>query len=76
MDTSLERLSHEALSLTLNDRALLATRILDSMTDAADRRTEQSWYDLAESRLSEIQSGAVQAVSEEEVGKRVRARLR
>jgi putative addiction module component (TIGR02574 family) len=71
-----EHLSQEALSMTLRDRALLATRILESMDEATDSDAEQAWYDLAEMRLKEIDNGAVQTISEDEVRQRVRARIR
>ncbi|MDP4198048.1 MAG: addiction module protein [Bacteroidota bacterium] len=75
MDKHLESVTQDALSLSLQERGILATRLLDSMDVTATNEIQASWLDVAEERLREIDEGRVQPISEDEVERRIRARL-
>jgi putative addiction module component (TIGR02574 family) len=72
----LNKVTHDALSLSVRERGLLATRLLDSIESVESTDVQAQWLDLAEERLREIDEGRVEAVSEEEVEQRIRARLK
>lgn len=75
MDNYLDNITRDALSLSLQERGILATRLLDSMDMAAANEIQASWLDVAEERLREIDEGRVQPIGEDEVARRIRARL-
>ena len=63
---STEDLLAEVASLPIDERALIADRILRSL-NAPDAELEQRWAELAEHRLAELRSGDVQGIPGEEV---------
>jgi putative addiction module component (TIGR02574 family) len=67
MATELRQLFREALELTDNDRATLAGLLIESLEGPPDRGVEAAWAAEAERRWQEIESGAVQTISWEEV---------
>ncbi|CAN5472665.1 hypothetical protein BH24GEM3_BH24GEM3_10050 [soil metagenome] len=71
---SVQELEAEALKLPSHERARLAEVLIASL-DAEDEIT-QAWADEAERRYEELRTGAVEAVSAEEVFARIRSRLR
>jgi putative addiction module component (TIGR02574 family) len=71
---SVQEIEAEALRLPSHERARLAEVLIASL-DAEDEIT-QAWADEAERRYEELRTGAVEAVSAEEVFARIRARLR
>lgn len=62
-----EEIEHEAMALTESERAILVTKLLDTLppagTDVSDEEVEQRERDLA--------SGKVSAISQEEFVRRV-----
>ncbi len=75
MDTYFDKITQEALKLSVRERGILATRLLESMDASTEKEIRELWLDLAESRLSELDEGRVSAISEDEVERKVRARL-
>jgi putative addiction module component (TIGR02574 family) len=75
MDNYLDNITHDALSLSLRERGILATRLLESMDATANNELQGSWLDIAEERLKDIDEGRVKPIGEDEVERRIRARL-
>ena len=75
MNTHLDHLTEDALSLSLRERGILATRLIESMDMAARNEVRDSWHDIAEERLRDIDEGRVTPIDEDEVERRIRARL-
>ncbi|HZK75955.1 MAG TPA: addiction module protein, partial [Candidatus Kapabacteria bacterium] len=71
----LDNITQNALSLSLRERGMLATRLLESMDMAANNEIQDSWLDIAEERLKDIDEGRVEPISEDEVERRIHARL-
>lgn len=76
MDSHVERLAAEVLSLPTTDRAELAHRLIESL-DEEDDTLETSPRGHAEAlrRLDEINRGVVEPISSDELFRRVRQRL-
>lgn len=64
----------EAVSLPVEDRALVAESILRSL-NAPETAIDRKWTEVARRRLAEIRSGAVTPVQGDEVFARVWGRL-
>jgi putative addiction module component (TIGR02574 family) len=62
---TIDQLKREALKLPLDERARLARELLESLDE--DSEIEQAWYDEAERRLIELEDGAAEKFSLEEV---------
>ena len=62
---TIDQLETEVLKLPPRDRARLAQRLLASLD--ADQATEQAWYDEAERRLAELESGDSAEIPADEV---------
>lgn len=60
-----EQLEAEILKLPERDRARLAQRLLASLD--ADHEREEKWYDEAERRLAQLDSGDAAEIPAEEV---------
>lgn len=73
MTMSLEILEAEALKLPQSDRSHLLERLIASLD--ADQEVEKAWILEADRREAELDSGAVEAVSGEQMMERLRARL-
>ena len=73
MPNALETLTAEALQLSESDRSQLPERLILSLD--LDPAVEQAWECEAARRDAELESGAVQPVSGDEVMARLRARL-
>lgn len=56
----------EAISLPIEERALVADSLLKSL-NPPESEIDKKWAAVAKRRLSEIQDGAVQAISGEDV---------
>jgi len=74
METLLERLEAQALTLTPGERAALAQRLLASLDE--DSEIEEAWAAEVERRIVEVESGAVQVIAIAEALARVRAALK
>lgn len=64
----------EAMSLPVEDRAILADTILKSL-NSPDSEMDRKWVAVAERRLAELRSGQVEALPGEEVFARIRKRF-
>ena len=60
MSTTLEALQAEVLRLSPADRARLLDRLIASLD--VDSEAEAAWYDLADKREKELDTGAVRSV--------------
>lgn len=67
MQTSLERLSTEALALGFSERAELANLLFESLAPEELDRIGKIWNREAGRRLNEVQSGEVTTVPGDEV---------
>ncbi|MHC4884758.1 MAG: addiction module protein [Planctomycetota bacterium] len=64
----------EALSLPVEQRVLIADRILRSL-NAPDPDAEAEWLDLARSRRAELQTGSVESIPVSDIFDRVKTRF-
>jgi putative addiction module component (TIGR02574 family) len=71
-----ETIEREALELPLSKRAALAHKLLLSLENFSEAEHEQMWLEEAARRAAEIDSGAVQTISSEEVSRHARALLK
>ena len=70
---SVEQLTHEALTLSENERAHLAQTLLQSLEPAEDG-VEQAWTVEVSRRLELVRQGTAQGRPAEEVFRDIRAR--
>ncbi|MGZ4956728.1 MAG: addiction module protein [Methylobacter sp.] len=73
---NLTQLESEIFSLPIQDRALLAKRLLLSLEEISESEFDSLWGDVSAHRAAEFDAGRVQAISGEEVAKKVRALIR
>lgn len=71
---STKKILEEALSLPIEERALIADSLLRSLNTPTPG-TEAKWVDVAKRRLQEIRSGRVQSVPGEDVFERALERF-
>jgi putative addiction module component (TIGR02574 family) len=64
------------LELSLQERAKLAQRLLESLDEVSASEAEQLWLDAADRRAEEIDQGTVRLVTAEELESRVQALLK
>jgi hypothetical protein len=72
---TLDELESAILKLDPRARAMLATRLLESLDTLSDAESERLWADEAMRREEEIESGAVIPRPAEDVFREARARL-
>lgn len=65
-----------ALALPVTERAKLIERLLEGLDALPEKEAETLWLDAAERRAREIDQGAVQLVTSDELERRVQARLK
>jgi len=70
------QIESEALSLPVEERALLAHRLLLSLEEISEPAFDRLWGEESAQRAAEVDAGRVQAVSGEEVARKARALLR
>lgn len=75
MDSHVERLVTEALTLPTAERAELAHRLIQSLDKDVEGNADAAGHAEALRRLDEIDRGVVQPISEDELFRRVRQRL-
>ena len=73
--STLTDVTKEALSLSIEDRVVLAQRVWDSVAHFADADVEKAWMDEADRRWREIEEGKVRCQPAAEVMKRARESL-
>ena len=76
MERTLEDLASEALGLSLESRAALAKRLLDSLDDLAPEEYERLWVEEAARRHQQLKAGTARSVASEELFARLDGRLR
>lgn len=76
MERSLEELASEALQLSVEGRAALAKRLLDSLDDLSSDEYERMWVEEASRRYQQLKAGTARSVPAEEVFARLDARPR
>ena len=69
-----QTLIDEAISLPVEDRALVVDSILRSL-NPTDSTIDREWAEVAQQRLNDLRSGKVAVVPAREVFQRVRERL-
>lgn len=74
--STLAEVTNEALTLSVDERVVLAQRVWDSVEHFASREVEQAWLDAADLRWREIEDGKVQCLAADDVMKRARESLR
>lgn len=67
MTVKLEKVIEEAKALSANDRALLAHCLISSLDKTQDDNVDAAWTSLAEQRLLELESGAAQGISWDDI---------
>lgn len=76
MDRKLEEIASEALQMTVESRAALAKRLLDSLDDLAPEEYERMWVEEAVRRYQQLKAGTANSIASEEVFARLDARPR
>jgi len=62
----------EALSMSPEDRAMIAHCLISSLENSAEDNTDEEWLRLAEKRLAELENKKVKPVSWNEVKQKIR----
>lgn len=70
----IQELIDEANALPVDERALVVESLLKSL-NPTETDIDGKWAEVAEKRLDELESGAVEAVPGEEVFEKIRSRL-
>ena len=70
------QIESEALSLPVEERVLLAHRLLLSLEEISEPEFDRLWGEESARRVAEVDAGRVQGVSGEEVARKARALLR
>ena len=66
MSINREEIEQQALTLTENERAQLAERLLESLAKPQNQATQAAWVALAKLRRDEVRSGKVAGIPGEE----------
>jgi putative addiction module component (TIGR02574 family) len=64
----------EAVSLPVEERALLVDCLLSSL-NTPEQRVDENWLTVAKDRLQQLKSGEVKGVTSEEVFKKIAAKF-
>jgi len=76
MQRSLEEIASEALEMSVESRAALAKRLLDSLDHLAPEEHERMWLAEAARRYRQLKDGTAKSLPSEEVFSRLDARPR
>lgn len=76
MERNLEEIASEALQLSVESRAALAKRLLDSLDELAPDEYEHMWVEEAARRYQQLKAGTASSIASEEVFARLDARSR
>ena len=74
MDRKLEEIASEALQMSVESRAALAKRLLDSLDELAPDEYERMWVEEAPRRYRQLKDGTADSIASEEVFARLDAR--
>jgi hypothetical protein len=72
----LEDIASEALEMSVESRAALAKRLLDSLDELSPEEHEQIWVDEAARRYEQLKAGTARSLSSAEVFARLDTRKR
>ncbi|MEI7843466.1 MAG: addiction module protein [Gallionellaceae bacterium] len=75
MHANIEDISKQTMQLDLEDRALLAGKLLLSLDEPTPSEVERLWLDEAERRLDDFRAGRVQGIAADEVFRRAVSEL-
>ncbi|MDP2400558.1 MAG: addiction module protein [Actinomycetota bacterium] len=75
MNPNIEALAKETMALDIEDRALLAGRLLLSLDEPSASELERLWLDEAERRLEAYRAGLVQGIPADDVFRRAISEL-
>ena len=76
MRRTLEDVTTEALAMTVESRAALAKRLLDSLDELAPEEYERLWVEESARRYAQLKSGTARSIPAEEVFAKLEARSR
>ena len=76
MERKLEEIASEALQMSIESRAALAKRLLDSLDDLNPDEYEQLWVEEAARRYQQLKAGTAASIPSEQVFARLDARSR
>lgn len=76
MDRKLDEIASEALQMSVESRAALAKRLLDSLDELAPEENERLWVEEAGRRYQQLKAGTAKSVASEELFARLDARPR
>ncbi len=76
MERKLEEIALEALQMSVESRAALAKRLLDSLDDLAPDEYERIWVEEAARRYEQLKAGTATSFASEHVFARLDARSR
>lgn len=75
MHPNIEELAKETMALDIEDRALLAGKLLLSLDEPTPSEVEKLWLDEAERRLEDYRAGRVQSIPADDVFRRAASEL-
>lgn len=75
MPMTIEQLAEEALALPIEQRALLADRLVESLEGSEVSRLDRLWATEAKRRRDEVRQGRVETIPGDEALARVRRSL-
>jgi putative addiction module component (TIGR02574 family) len=75
MRANIEELAKETMQLDIEDRALLAGKLLLSLDEPTPSEIERLWLDEAERRLESYRAGHVQGIPADDVFRRAISEL-
>jgi plasmid stabilization system protein ParE len=75
MSRNLEEIASEALQMSVESRAALAKRLLDSLDDLAPQEYERMWVEEAARRYQQLKDGTARSSASEDVFARLDARV-
>jgi hypothetical protein len=76
MNRDLEEIAFEVLRMSVESRAALAKRLLDSLDDLAPQEYERVWVEEAARRYQRLKDGTARSFASEDVFARLDARPR
>lgn len=76
MDRKLEEIALEALQMSVESRAALAKRLLESLDELDPEENERLWVQEAARRYQQLKAGTARSVASEDVFARLDARSR
>lgn len=74
MSTVFKQVIENIRALSADERALVAHCLISSLESKQDEGVDEAWAELAEKRYLELESGAVNGLSWEEVRNQVKGR--